>query len=103
MCAKFHFFHPIHFQIAIVITDGKQTTTGEYTGLSKASEGIKRKDVTVYAVGVGKNVNEDELKEIATSPDYVLTSNSFTALQAIAPQIRKAVCDGESDSLFLCC
>lgn len=57
----------------------------------------------MFAVGVGTNVDEDELKEIATSPDYVLTSNSFTALQTIAPQIRKAVCDGEGDSLSFCC
>lgn len=88
---------PIYLQIAIVVTDGKQTTTGGYTRLATASGGLKNKGVTVYAVGVGYNVDRDELEEIASSPDYVLTSSSFRALQTVAPQIRKAVCEGEKD------
>ena len=85
----------MRLQIAIVITDGKQTTTGNYTRLSVASEGLKMSEVTVYAVGVGSSVDRDELEEIATRPEYVLTSSSFRALQTIAPQIRKSVCEGE--------
>ena len=82
--------------MAVVITDGKQTTTGNYTKLSVASQGIKDKGVTVYAVGIGSNPDQDELEEIASRPEYVLKSASFRALQTIAPQLRKAVCDGKS-------
>ena len=83
--------------MAVVITDGKQTTTGSYTKLSVASQGIKDKGVTVYSVGIGSNPDQDELEEIASRPEYVLKSASFRALQTIAPRLRKAVCDGKSD------
>ena len=82
--------------MAVVITDGKQTTTGSYTRLSVASQGIKNKGVTVYAVGIGSSPDRAELEEIASRPENVLTSASFTALQTIAPELRKAVCDGKS-------
>ena len=82
--------------MAVVITDGKQTTTGNYTRLSVASQGIKNKGVTVYAVGIGSSPDRAELEEIASSSENVLTSASFRALQTIAPQLRKAVCDGTS-------
>lgn len=91
------FFRGIRLQIAIVMTDGKQTTTGNYTRLSVASAGLKLREVIVYAVGVDSSVDGDELEEIATAPEYVLTSSSFRALQTIAPQIRKSVCEGERD------
>ena len=83
------------FQIAIVITDGKQTKTGVFTSLDVASAGIKNKGVTVYAIGIGNGVDRNELEEIASSPEYVFTSSSFRALQTIAPQIRRGICEGK--------
>ena len=82
------------FQIAIVITDGQQTPSGEFTSVAVASAGIKNKGVTVYAIGVGSGVDRNELEEIASSSEYVLTSSSFRALQTIAPQIRRGICEG---------
>ena len=90
-------FRWIRLQIAVVLTDGKQTTTGDYTRLSVASEGLKSRKITVYAVGVGSSVDRDELEEIATGSEYVLMSSSFSALQTIAPQIRKSLCEGEKE------
>ena len=96
----YYFVLRLFFQMAVVITDGNQTKTGNYTKLSVASQGIKNKGVTVYAVGIGSNPNRAELEEIASRPENVLTSASFRALQTIAPQLRKAVCDGKSVYLF---
>ncbi len=75
----------------IVITDGKQTTSKPYTKLSVASQGIKNKGVTVYAVGVGKGADETELREIASSQENVILSASFKELQNIALRIRKSL------------
>ena len=77
-----------------MITDGKQTTTQEYTKLSEASKGMKNKGVIVYAVGVGNGADTAELEEIASGSKYVYTSASFRDLQSIAPEIRKRLCGG---------
>ena len=79
-----------------MITDGKQTTTGQYTSLSVASRGIKNKGVTVYAVGVGGGADQAELEEIASRPEYVFTSSSFKDLQSISPGITRRLCPGYS-------
>ena len=82
--------------MAIVITDGKQTTTLPYTTLSVASRGIKNKGVTVYALGVGSGADRAELEQIASGSDYVFTSSSFSDLKNIAPKITKRFCAGKS-------
>ena len=78
-----------------MITDGKQTTTGQYTRLSVASQGIKNKGVTVYAVGVGSGADKAELEEIASGPEYVFTSSSFKDLQNISLGLTKRLCQGK--------
>ena len=82
-------------QMAVVITDGKQTTTGQYTRLSVATQGIKNKGVTVYAVGVGSGADKAELEEIASAPEYVFTSSSFKELQDISLGLTKRLCQGK--------
>ena len=77
-----------------MITDGNQTKTGQYTSLPVASQGIKNKGVTVYAVGVGKAVAMSELLEIASAPEYVITSPSFKDLQKITTEMRRQFCGG---------
>ena len=79
-----------------MITDGKQTTTLPYTTLSIASQGIKNKGVTVYALGVGRGADRAELEEIASGSEYVFTSSSFSDLQNIAPRITNRFCAGRS-------
>ena len=83
-----------NFQVLVVITDGKQTTTKPYTKLSVASQGVKDKDVAVYTVGVGKGADKAELREIASSQENVFVSASFKELQTLAVEIRKRLCKG---------
>jgi len=85
----------------VVITDGKQTTTKPYTKLSVASQGVKNKDVAVYALGVGKGADAAELREIASRPENVFVSASFKELQTLAVEIRKRLCEGQY--CFLTC
>ena len=80
------------FQVAVVITDGRQTTEGGFTRLSVASQGLKSKGVTVFVVGVGKNVDQGELRDMASGPSNVFTVASFTHLQELSPRITKTLC-----------
>lgn len=82
-------------QLAVVITDGKQTTTGNYTRLSEASRGMKNKGVIVYALGVGSGADRAELEEIASRSDYVSLSPSFKDLLNISSGIRQLFCAGK--------
>ena len=82
-------------QLAFVITDGNQTTTGTYTRLSEASQGIKNKGVTVYALGVGREVHRAVLDEIASRSDYVSITPSFQDLLSFSSGIRQLFCAGE--------
>ena len=77
-----------------MITDGDQTKTGQFTPLTIASQGIKNKGVTVYAVGVGKGAVRSELLEIASAPENVLSTSSFEELQKIASELRRQFCEG---------
>ncbi|CAH3037506.1 unnamed protein product [Porites evermanni] len=80
-------------QIAIVITDGEQTTNrGPYTPLSEASKGLKDKQVILYALGIGKNVNQDQLNAIASSKNNVFTAASFSDLTPVAQTIVQNSC-----------
>ena len=78
----------------VVITAGKQTASKPYTELSVASQGVKNKDVAVYAVGVGKGADAAELREIASNQENVFISASFKELQTLAVEIRKRLCEG---------
>ena len=49
-------------KIAILITDGKQTKAADSKGLREASEPLRRAGVRVLAVGIGSDVDSDELR-----------------------------------------
>ena len=78
-----------------MITDGKQTTAEKYTRLSEASQGMKNKGVTVYALGVGSGADRAELEEIASRSDYVSISPSFKDLLSISSELRQQFCSGK--------
>ena len=86
------FFIYLHsLQIAIVITDGEQTTAKEYTPLDVASKRIKDKGVEVFSLGIGSNVNTDQLRQIASSNDNVFSSAGFDELvEVVKPVVEKS-------------
>ena len=79
-------------QIALVITDGEQTTTGGFTPLDEASKDMKDKGVVVYSLGVGSGVNSVQLRQIASSDDNVLTSTGFKKLTDLVYPIVEKSC-----------
>ena len=75
-----------------MITDGKQTETESYTPLDEASQGIKDKGVTVYALGVTRSVNIYQLRQIASSDENVFTSATFKDLVDVVNPIVEKSC-----------
>jgi len=84
--------------VAIVITDGEQTTTKEYTPLDIASKRVKDKGVEVFALGVGSAVNVDQLRQIASSNDNVFTSAGFEQLVDVVKPIVEKSCPSKGPS-----
>lgn len=78
----------------IVLTDGKQTKTDNITALSVAAAPFKAMNIKVYAVGVGKNVDRNELADIASAPENVIVTSSFKTLNGKLIDLRAAGCKG---------
>ena len=87
------FFGNFVVQVLIVITDGKQTTSKPFIELTVASQGIKDKGISVYAVGVGRGPDLSELQQIASAPENVFSSESYKGVISLAPPIRGKLCD----------
>ncbi len=81
-------------KIAFVLTDGEQTATAGAIPLDRASGWLKSAGVRLIAIGVGRNVNEQELKTIASSDDDVIITDSFDGLLAQVDPLTKAACEG---------
>jgi len=80
----------------MVFTDGQQTKNkGPFTELQIASRDLKQKGVAVYAMGIGKNVERKELKDIASNNDNVFIATSFEALEGFAETLKATLCKGK--------
>ncbi|XP_013407529.1 collagen alpha-1(XII) chain isoform X1 [Lingula anatina] len=76
--------------IVIVMTDGKSDNR-----MATVKEAIMLRNIaSVYTIGVGSDVNTDELKAIANVPDskYVFTVTDYSALSSITTQLATDAC-----------
>ena len=73
----------------IVITDG-QSNGGE--DVATVSKDIHAMGVEVIAIGIGKTVNTEELKTIASNDAYVFEQLSFDQLEDIQTMVADLVC-----------
>lgn len=48
----------------------------------------------IYSMGIGLDVERDELAAMATDPQHVFLVNSFQDLDGVVSNIRKEVCKG---------
>lgn len=74
---------------AIVLTDG-----GSYDPNETAREAQLLKDtgVLVLSIGIGTNINQTELRLIASSPADVFQVNNFDILDTISKQVANVTC-----------
>ena len=80
-------------QPVLVITTGKQTADqGLYTPLDIASSRIQSKGAAVFVLGIGKDVDNSELTEIASSPDNIFAVDSFKDLHRKADEAKRGIC-----------
>ena len=80
-------------KIVFVLTDGEQTKTGRYIPLDRASGRLKRLGVRILAIGIGKNVKIDELKQIASSEKDVIVTKTFDDLTDIVDPLLTSACE----------
>ncbi|KAI5108436.1 collagen alpha-6(VI) chain [Silurus meridionalis] len=83
-------------QIAVVITDGWSADD-----VTNVAAELRRSGVTVFALGI-KNVNIQELKEIASYPPkrFVFNVESFIELNALSKMLTKSLC-GDITASFI--
>ncbi|NXP55831.1 MATN4 protein, partial [Heliornis fulica] len=77
-------------RISIVFTDGRaQDEVSEWSARAKQS------GIIIYAIGIGKAI-EEELLEIASEPPYkhLFYAEDFTALEDISEELRAQICEG---------
>ncbi|KAF1524043.1 Matrilin-2, partial [Eudyptes chrysocome] len=81
-------------RISIVFTDGRaQDEVSEWAARAK------RNGIIIYAIGIGKAI-EEELLEIASEPSYkhLFYAEDFTAMEDISEALRAQICEALSES-----
>lgn len=79
-------------RIAVVLTDGKSQDE-----VLKAAEVARKKGVILFAIGVGSETEEAELRTIANKPfsTYVFSVEDYKAISRIIQVIRQKLCEGQ--------
>ena len=82
-------------RVLVLLTDGRATSGT--ASVIEPSTMLRRDGVNIFVIGIGKNINENELNIIASDPDadHVVSSGSFTEVNAMVQNIREASCFGE--------
>ncbi|XP_061646514.1 collagen alpha-1(XXI) chain isoform X2 [Phyllopteryx taeniolatus] len=77
-------------RIAVVLTDGKSQDE-----VSKAAEAARKKGVILFAIGVGSETEEGQLRAIANQPfsTYVFSVEDYRGISRIVQVIRQKVCE----------
>lgn len=80
-------------RIAVVLTDGKSQDE-----VLKAAEAARKKGVILFAIGVGSETEEAELRDIANKPfsKYVFSVEDYKAISRIIQVIRQKLCEGKN-------
>ena len=79
--------------LAIIITDGEPTV--DIIQTSPEIKAAKQKGIVILAIGIGNNVKNETIDEIATDPDeeHAYHVSNFAALKGIETKIESALCD----------
>lgn len=79
-------------RIGIIMTDGQ--SGDDVLGPADAA---REEGITLYAIGIGTGIKEEELKQIANDPDekYVVQVNDYTVIDNIRYEISQDTCEGK--------
>ena len=86
-------------RVAIVITDGQ--SQGAAVVVVPADR-ARAKGVTIFAIGVTSNVNNDELNAIANEPKetYIFHVSNFNAIASISASLEDTTCNRKKANEF---
>ena len=79
-------------RVGVVITDGHSN----FAATAAAAERAHNNSITLFAVGIGSNVNQNELEAIASNPSYVsrITGFSSSQFEALQTTVINEACTG---------
>ncbi|KAL8562359.1 hypothetical protein ACOMHN_066073 [Nucella lapillus] len=82
---------PASAKLAVIVTDGKATRSAD--ALRKAQE-LRQKGVTVFVIGVGDEVDKQELNNLATQPNctHVQVLKDYQDLDSLRSEIQRLSC-----------
>lgn len=82
-------------RIALLVTDGRQTSASDAISLDKAAEPLKQVGVHVIAVGVGGNVDKRELRAMVKKDEDTILATSFNELLNMVGSLVQHACEGK--------
>ena len=84
----------------ILVTDGQSNDD-----VVKPSNLLKTEGVVIFAVGVGRGFNRNQLNIMSSDPDsrYTLTLSNFNSFNSIVKVIKDLLCKGQSKDIALHC
>lgn len=85
-------------KIVVVLTYGQSQNI---LAVARASMALKRNHVTILVVGIGEEVNIEELLTMASSADHLTRVRTFKALKKGVGRIKDKVCDSKLLSIKL--
>lgn len=82
-------------RVLVLLTDGRSTSGMD--AIVNSSFLLRQDGVTIFVIGIGKNVNKQELNIIASDPDadHVASSKSFAEIGKMVEKMRESSCYGE--------
>lgn len=84
-------------KIFILLTDGKQTVAPDARTLDEAARPLHETDVRIFVVGMGNNVDVEELQAVALDKEDVFLAPSFDNLVSLTSgSLSKAMCEAAS-------
>ena len=82
-------------RVLVLLTDGRSTS-----GIKKVFEQsnlLRQEGVNIFAMGIGRTINKDELNIIASDPDidHVFCPKTYAEINSMVEKMREASCYGE--------
>jgi len=67
-------------KLLILLTDGSQSKGGDAVDPGKVAKTIRQNDITILSIGIGNEVDNDELEHVAGDPSRVFNVPDFDKL-----------------------
>ena len=83
-------------RVLVLLTDGR--TASGTDSIIQPSNLLRNEGVNIFVIGIGPNINKDELDIIASDPDsdHVILPKSFEEINTLVENIQEASCYGDS-------